>query len=39
MSSIKVLIFLLGTMLIVMRFQNSSAASLFDGLDGRIKSK
>lgn len=39
MSSIKVLIFLLGTMVIFMKFQNTSAASLFDGLDGRIKSK
>ncbi|XP_020631758.1 uncharacterized protein LOC110068699 [Orbicella faveolata] len=33
MSSIKVLIFLLGTMVIFMKFQNTSAASLFDGLD------
>ena len=39
MSSIKVLIFILGTTLTFMKFQNTSAASLFDGLDGRIKSK
>ncbi|KAL9980595.1 hypothetical protein ACROYT_G009202 [Oculina patagonica] len=33
MSSVKVLIFLLGAMMLIMEFQKASAASLFEDLD------
>ena len=37
MASVKVLLFLFGSMLILIQFHKSSAASLVENLDGRPK--